>query len=129
MAEMDQIGAAAGVGGIEMAHLEAEIIDHCHRAARGIAGAEIAVDVGVGQAGVFQCALGDFGVKLCGGFIGRVPGGMFVNPGNVGLALDTQYDSPLAFLPGGFLAFRRSLGKHRNIPSGETVPLPLASHQ
>jgi hypothetical protein len=29
-------------------------------------------------------------MKLCGGFIGCVPGRMFVDPGNVGLAFDTQ---------------------------------------
>ena len=28
MAEMDQIGAAAGLGGIDMADLEAEVVDH-----------------------------------------------------------------------------------------------------
>ena len=64
MAEMDQIGAAAGVGGIEMTDLQAQIIDHRHRPARGVAGAEIAVDIGLGQAGVFQRALGDFGMEL-----------------------------------------------------------------
>jgi hypothetical protein len=50
-----------------------------------------------------------------------MPGRMLVDPGDVGLALDTQYFAPLAFRPGFFLAFRSSLGKHRNIPSGETV--------
>jgi hypothetical protein len=38
----------------------------------------------------------------------------------MGLALDTQYVAPLAFRPSFFLAFRSSLGKRRNIPSGET---------
>ena len=87
---MDQVGAAAGVGGIEMAHLQAQVIGHRHHPAGGVAGAEIAVDIGLGQACVFQRALGDFGMKLCGGFIGCVPGRMLVDPGEVGLTLDTQ---------------------------------------
>jgi hypothetical protein len=38
---------------------------------------------------------------LRGGFVGCVPGRMLKNPGNVGLALDGQRNSPLAFL--GFI--------------------------
>jgi len=90
MPEMDQIGTAAGIGGIEMAHFQAEIIDHRHHPARGVAGAEIAVDIGFGQACIFQRALGDFGMELRGGFIGCMPGGMLVDPGEIGLALDAQ---------------------------------------
>ena len=119
MAEMDQIGAAAGIGGIEMAYLEAEIIGHRHHPAGGVAGAEIAVDIGLGQPGVLQRALGDFGMQLRGGFIGCMPGRMLVNPGQIGLALDTQSRPPLVFLPSGFLAFRGRLGKGRNIPWDE----------
>ena len=73
-----------------MTHLEAHVIGHRHHAARGVAGAEIAVDIGLGEACVFQCALGDFGMKLCGGFIGCMPGWMLVNSGEIGFALDTQ---------------------------------------
>ena len=62
VAEMDQIGAAAGLGGIEMADLEAEIIGHGHHPARRVAGAEVAVDIGLGEARVLQRAFGDFGV-------------------------------------------------------------------
>jgi len=51
---------------------------------------------------------------------------MLINPGEIGLALDTQSNSPLVFLPSGFLAFRGGLGKDRNIPSGETA---LFSHR
>jgi hypothetical protein len=50
---------------------------------------------------------------------------MLVDPGDIGLTLDTQYFAPLAFRPAVFLAFRRSLGKRRNIPSGERVNLDL----
>src|ERR1700721_1997904 len=121
MEEMDQVGTPAGLGGIEVAPLEAEVIDHRPGAAGSIAGAEIAVDIGPGQPGVFNRALGDLGLELCGGFIGGMRGRMFVDPGDIGFALDTQYFAPLAFRPGFFLAFRNSLGKRRNIPSGETV--------
>ncbi len=110
MAEMDQIGAAAGVGGVEMADLQAHVVGHRHDAARRIAGAEIAVDIGLGQPGIFQRALGDFGVELCGGFVGCVPGRVLIDPGEVGFSSDTQYVSPLAvsftFLPSGFVACR-----------------------
>ena len=87
---MDQIGTAAGLGGIDVADLEAEVIDHRPQPAGGVAGAEIAVDIGLGQPGVLDRALGDLGMQLCGGFIGCVPGRMLVDPGNVGLALDGQ---------------------------------------
>src|SRR6185437_9914858 len=56
----------------------------------------------------------------CGGFVGCVPGWMLIDPGNVGLAPDGQYGTPLAFGRSGFLACWRSLGKRRNIPSDET---------
>src|ERR1700679_3320685 len=123
MAEMDQVGTAAGFGGIDVAHLEAEVIDHRPGAAGGVAGAEKAVDIGPGQTGIFDRALGDLAMELCGGFVGCMPGRMLVDPGDIGLALDTQYVAPLAFRPSVFLAFRSSLGKRRNIPSGETVSL------
>jgi hypothetical protein len=90
MAEMDQIGTTAALGGIDVTDFQAEIIDHRQQTARRIAGAEITVDIGPGQAGIFQRALGDFGMQLCGGFIGCMPSRMFVNPGNIGLALDAQ---------------------------------------
>ena len=67
MAEMDQVGAAAGIGGVDVAellHVEAEIIGHRHHAARRVAGAEIAVDVGLGEAGILDRALGDLGMQL-----------------------------------------------------------------
>src|SRR4051812_17535627 len=89
-----------------MAHLEAKIIDHRPSPAGRIAGAEIAINIGLGQAGVFQCALGDFSMKLRSGFIGRMPGWMLVDPRDVGLALDGQFGAPLALLvtiPGRFL--------------------------
>ena len=63
---MDQIGTAAGLGGIDVADLEAEVIDHRPKAAGGVAGAEIAVDVGLGEPGILERALGDLGMQLRG---------------------------------------------------------------
>ena len=125
MAEMDQIGTAARIGGIEMTHLEAEVIDHRHRPAGGITGAKITVDIGFGQPCVFDRTLGDLGVQLRGGFIGCVPGRMLIDPGNVGFALDGQIVLRWRFLfPAVFLACKGGLGKRRNIPWGETGATP-----
>ena len=107
MADMDDVGTAAGFGGVDMPHLQPEIIHHRPGAARRIAGAEIAVDIGLGQPGVLERALGDFGMQLRGGFVGCMPGRMLVNPGDVGLAFDRQCSSPLAFLPSGFCGLSR----------------------
>ena len=77
-----------------------------------VAGAEIAVDVVLGEARVFQRALGDFGVKLGGGFIRGVPGWMLKYPGNIGLALDAQIILRWRFFfPADFLACQGHLGK------------------
>src|SRR6476659_10820662 len=81
----------------------------------------IAVDIGLGEACVFDRALGDLGVQLRGGFIGCVPGRMLIDPGNVGFALDGQIVLRWRFLsPAVFLACKGGLGKRRNIPWGET---------
>ncbi len=120
VSEMDQIGATAGIRGIDMAHLQAEIIDHRQRAARRVAGAEIAVNIGLGQPGVFDRAFGDLSVQLRSGFVGCVPGRMLIDAGNVGLALDGQIASPLAFLFSCFSGLSRPPWQAANIPHGET---------
>src|SRR6185312_6184188 len=53
-------------------------------------GAEIAVDVVLRDPGILDRALCNFGMKLGGGFVRRMPGRVFVDPGNIGLALDGQ---------------------------------------
>ena len=106
MAEMDQIGAAAGVGGIDMTQLlgvETEIIDHRPSAAWRVTSHEVAVDVVLGEPGVLNGALGDLGMELGGGFVGCMPGGVLKDPGNVGLALDGQVFLRWRFLSSGFL--------------------------
>ena len=49
-----------------MANLEAEVIDHRPKAAGGVAGAEIAVDIGLGEPGILDRTLGDLGMQLRG---------------------------------------------------------------
>ncbi len=66
VAEMDQIGTTAGLGGIDVTDLQSEVIDHRPKAAGGVAGAEIAVDIGFGEPGIFDRALGDLGMQLRG---------------------------------------------------------------
>jgi len=79
-------------------HLQTEVVDHGPEAAGRIARTEIAVDIVLGEAGILNGAFGDLGMELGGGFVGCMPGGMLVDPGNVGLALDGQLQSPLAFV-------------------------------
>jgi hypothetical protein len=63
---MDQIGTTAGIGGIHVANLEAKVVDHRPKAAGGVAGAEIAIDIGLGEPGILDRALGDLGMQLRG---------------------------------------------------------------
>ncbi len=120
MTERDDIGAAARLGRIDVAHLEAEIIDHRHDAAGRVSGAEIAVNIGLRQACILQCALGTFGMQLRGGLVGRVPGGMLVDPGNIGFSLDTQKTSPLLW-SADFLACHAANGKRHEFRGANTT--------
>src|SRR6185437_7223663 len=122
VAEMDDVGAAAGFGGIDMARLETEIVDHWPQSARRIASAEIAIDILAGEACVFQRALGDFGMKLRGGFVRRMPGRMFVDAGDVRLAFDGQ-----AKISAGSVSQRMSWPVIRPLASGTRVPSPTLS--
>jgi hypothetical protein len=99
MAEMDDVGAAAGLGGVDVTRLEAEIVDHRPQAPLRIARAEIAVDVLVRQARILERALGDFGMQLRDGFVRRMPGRVFVDAGDICLALDAQTSLRLVFRP------------------------------
>ncbi|MCY1225287.1 hypothetical protein D9M72_374770 [compost metagenome] len=89
--DVSQIGRAAGLRRVDMADLQAEIVDHVHGAeAGGVARAEIAVDLGQRQPGVFQRTLGAFGVELCHGLVGRLAGRMLVGPDDICLASDAH---------------------------------------
>jgi hypothetical protein len=70
---------------------EVQIVDHRDRPhARGIAGAEIAVDVILHQAGVFESALGHLGMQLRDRLVGRVTRRVLIRAGDIGLSLDTH---------------------------------------
>jgi hypothetical protein len=65
MTDMEHVGGAASVGRIDVARLQPHVFDHRHRPQSGrVAGAEIAVDVVLGQAGILKCALGALGMDL-----------------------------------------------------------------
>ncbi len=102
VAKMDDVGAAAGLGRIDVAHAQAEIIHHRPGAARCIARAKVAIDIGAGQPGVLQRALRHFGVQLRGRLVGRMPRRVFVDSGDVRLALDAQTTLRWCFGPSGF---------------------------
>ena len=90
--DMKHVGRAAGVGRIDVTDLEAHVLDHRHRPETGrIAGAEVAVDVVLGEAGVLQGALGALGVDLGQRDVLREPRRMLVDAGNVSFALDTHW--------------------------------------
>ena len=84
--EMDDVGAAAGIRAVDMSNLQAEIIDHRPGAAGRVAGKEVAVDIVLAEPRILDGPFGDLGVELGGGFVRRMPGRVFIDPGNVGLA-------------------------------------------
>ena len=87
-----EIGGAADIGRIHVAKLETQIIDHRQRpeAGRIAGGAEIAVDVVLGQPGIGKRASRHLGVQLRHGFVGGEPRRVLVNPDDVGLVPDAH---------------------------------------
>ena len=76
---------------IDVARFQPHVLDHGHRPEAGrIAGAEIAVDVVLAEAGIVQRALGHLGVDLRQRDVRRQPRRMLVDAGNVGFALDAH---------------------------------------
>ncbi len=82
---------AAALRGVDVPHLEPKVLDHCRGAqAWCIASAEIAIDVALAQAGVFQRALGDVRVQPYNRqFIG-LAGGMLVRPHDISASVQTH---------------------------------------
>jgi hypothetical protein len=66
MADMHVVGRAAGVGGIEMAELQAHVLDHRQAAeARRIARrAEITIYIVLAEPCVVERTFGNFGMQL-----------------------------------------------------------------
>ncbi len=89
--DMDQIGRAAGIGRIHVAQFEAHVIGHRQRPEpRRVAGAEIAVDILFLEAGVFERALGRFGMQLGERFVFGLARRMLIDPDDIGLVLDAH---------------------------------------
>lgn len=79
--------------------LEAHILDHRHRAEAGrIAGAEVAVDIVLGETGILQRTLGHFGVDLCQGQVLGQSRWMLIDTGNIRFALDAHRRGFSSFL-------------------------------
>ena len=107
---MQHVGRAAGIGRIDVARLQPHVVDHRHRPQAGrVAGAEIAVDVVLGEARILQRALGHLGVDLRQRDVLGEPRRMLVDAGNIGFALDAhrQANSPQNVAP-----HRERLGAH-----------------
>jgi hypothetical protein len=92
VADVDEVGGAAGLGGVQVADvLQAHVVDHREAAeARRVAGAEVAVDIVLAEPGVGERANGALGVELRGGFVGRVARRVLKRAHDVGLALDAH---------------------------------------
>ena len=97
MADMHIVGGAAGIGRIDMAELQAHVLDHRQAAeARRIArSAEIAVDVALAQSGIVERALGDLGMQLRQRRVWRFSRRVLVGPDDVGFALENSFSSNL----------------------------------
>ena len=88
MRDQHQIGGAADIGGIHVPHAQVHIVDHRERAHAGcVPRAEIAVDVLLGEPGVFQSALGAFRVKLRHRLVGRPSGGVLESTSDISAPL------------------------------------------
>ncbi|MNT04635.1 hypothetical protein D3C72_1392230 [compost metagenome] len=74
-----------------MAHLQAEVVDHVGGAQpRRIAGAEIAIHVRQGQAGIGQRAARGFRVQLRHRLVRGLAGRVLVGPDDICLAFDAH---------------------------------------
>jgi len=92
VADVDEVGGAAGLGGIQVTDvLQAHVVDHGEAAeARRVAGAEIAVDVVLAEPCIGERADGALGVELRGGLVGSVARRVLKRAHDVGLALDAH---------------------------------------
>ena len=89
MADVDDVRRSARLRGVHVAELEPHVVGHGEPAQPGrVARAEVAVDVGPGEPGVLQRALGDLGVELGQRLVVGLAGGMLVDARDVGLSLD-----------------------------------------
>ena len=91
VADGDLIGRTSDIGGIHVTAFQVHVVDHGQRAeAWGIAGAVIAVDVVLGEAGILQRALGALGMEQGHRFIGGLARRMLVGTDDVARSLQTH---------------------------------------
>ena len=86
---MDDVGGPSRLRRVHVPERESHVVGHREPAEAGrVAGAEIAVHVGLAQARVRQRAPGDLRVKLGQRLVVGLARRVLVDPGDVGLALD-----------------------------------------
>ena len=91
VADVEHVGRAAGVRGVHVPELEAQVVGHRQRAEPGrVARAEVAVDVVLGEPGVRERAVRDLGVELGDRLVVRLARRVLERADDVGLALDGQ---------------------------------------
>ena len=91
MRNMRNIGTATDIGTVQVPELEVHVVGHGQWPEAGsVAGAEIAVDIILRQAGIGQRADRAFGVQLRDGLVLRQPGRVLISPGNIGCSLDAH---------------------------------------
>ncbi|CRE23271.1 Uncharacterised protein [Bordetella pertussis] len=95
VADQRQVRAAADFRAIDVAQPQVHVVDQRGRTGPGVAGAEIAVHVGQGEAGVGQRAQRAFGMQLGHGMRWRVAQGVFEGADDVGFAAYAQVGLPL----------------------------------
>ena len=87
MRDVDEVGGATGVGGVQVADVQPEVVHHAQRSEPGrVTGAEIAVHVLQGEAGVGERAARALRMQLRGGLVGGLARRMLVGPDDAGLA-------------------------------------------
>ena len=89
--DVNQIGRATGLGGVDVARTNAHVLDHAERAQPGgIARAEVAVNIGQCEPGVADCAERALHVQLSHALVRRETGGVLIRTNDVGLASNTH---------------------------------------
>ena len=121
MRHMGDVGTAADIGAVVVAQREIHVVGHGQRAEAGrVAGAEVAVDVLLGQPGVAQGAERRFRVQLGDGLVLGQPRRVLIGTGDIGLPLDRHALGRSPSLPGHWWPGGHSLAPEQ--PGGKARP-------